>query len=131
MFTNKLKEKIEVKNGLENYLYNLKNTMVKRDDSPAILEEIKVELDPIIDEGIKWLEENDKAETDVYKEKQKELEGKVNPLMQKLYSQAGGVPSMNVSAESAGNDDDEEDDDDDAEDAGGDATGTPKIDELD
>jgi L1 cell adhesion molecule like protein len=128
---NKLKEKIEVKNGLENYLYNLKNTMVKRDDSPAILEEIKVELDPIIEEGIKWLEENDKAETDVYKEKQKELEGKVNPLMQKLYSQAGGAPSMNVSAESAGGGDDDDDDDDDAEDAGGDATGTPKIDELD
>ena len=89
---NKLKEKIEVKNGLENYLYNLKNTMTKRDDSPAILEEIKAELDPIIEEGIKWLEEHGKEETDVYKEKQKELEGKVNPLMQKLYSQ-GGVPS--------------------------------------
>ena len=89
---NKLKEKIEVKSGLENYLYNLKNSMTKRDDSPAILDEIKAELDPIIDEGLKWLENNDKEETDVYKEKQKELEGKVNPLMQKLYSQAG-VPS--------------------------------------
>ena len=129
---NKLKEKIEAKNGLENYLYNLKNTMVKRDDSPAILEEVKAELDPIVDEGIKWLEENDKAETDVYKEKQKELEGKVNPLMQKLYSQAGamsgamsGAP-MDASASTGGSDDD-----DDAEEAGGDATGTPKIDELD
>ena len=84
---NKLKEKIEVKSGLENYLYNLKNTMTKRDDSPSILDEIKAELDPIIEEGLKWLEDNDKEETDVYKEKQKELEGKVNPLMQKLYSQ--------------------------------------------
>ena len=129
---NKLKEKIEAKNGLENYLYNLKNTMVKRDDSPAILDEVKAELDPIVDEGIKWLEENDKAETDDYKEKQKELEGKVNPLMQKLYSQAGamsgamsGAP-MDASASTGGSDDD-----DDAEEAGGDATGTPKIDELD
>ena len=128
---NKLKEKIEVKNGLENYLYNLKNTMVKRDDSPAILEEVKAELDPIVDEGIKWLEENDKADTDVYKEKQKELEGKVNPLMQKLYSQAGGAPSMNVSAASAGGDEEDDDEDDDAEEAGGDVKGTPKIDELD
>lgn len=92
---NKLKEKIEAKNGLENYLYNLKNSMTKRDDSPAILDEIKTELDPIIEEGIKWLENNDKEETDVYKEKQKELEAKVNPLMQKLYSQ-GGVPPSGV-----------------------------------
>jgi len=91
---NKLKEKIEAKNGLENYLYNLKNSMTKRDDSPAILDEIKTELDPIIEEGIKWLENNDKEETEVYKEKQKELEAQVNPLMQKLYSQS--VPPTGV-----------------------------------
>ena len=90
---NKLKEKIEAKSGLENYLYNLKNTMTKRDDSPSILDEIKAELDPIIEEGLKWLEDNDKEETDVYKEKQKELEGKVNPLMQKLYSQGAASAS--------------------------------------
>jgi L1 cell adhesion molecule like protein len=112
---NKLKEKIEAKNGLENYLYNLKNTMTKNDNSPAILDEIKAELDPIIEEGIKWLEDNNKEETDVYKEKQKELEGKVNPLMQKLYSmgQSGGVPGMPedilnaANAANAANDDDD------------------------
>ena len=114
---NKLKEKIEAKNGLENYLYNLKNTMTKNDNSPAILDEIKAELDPIIEEGIKWLEDNNKEETDVYKEKQKELEGKVNPLMQKLYSmgQSGGVPGMPedilnaANAANAANDDDDDD----------------------
>ena len=84
---NKLKERIEVKGGLENYLYNLKNTFTTKDDSPAILSELKKEIDPIIEEGLKWLENNDKEETSVYKEKQKELEGKVNPLMEKLYSQ--------------------------------------------
>ena len=91
---NKQKELIEAKNGLENYLYNLKNSMTKRDDSPAILDEIKEELDPIIDEGLKWLEENDKGDAELYKNKQKELEEKVNPLMQKLYSQEmpGGMP---------------------------------------
>jgi heat shock 70kDa protein 1/2/6/8 len=131
---NRLKEKIEAKNGLENYLYNLKNSMVKRDDSPAILEEVKAELDPIIEEGIKWLENNDKAETDVYKEKQKELEAKVNPLMQKLYSQGGGMPS-GMSGMPTGNDDDEEeadaDDADEVEVSGTGTKGTATIDELD
>jgi heat shock protein 1/8 len=84
---NKLKERIEAKGGLENYLYNLKNTFTTKDDSPAILSELKTEIDPIIEEGLKWLENNDKEETSVYKDKQKELEEKVNPLMQKLYSQ--------------------------------------------
>ena len=114
---NKLKEKIEAKNGLENYLYNLKNSMTKRDDSPAILDEIKAELDPIIDEGLKWLEENSKEETDVYKEKQKELEGKVNPLMQKLYSQ-GGVPTGADIPQPPGSVPEGDEDDDDGEDDG-------------
>jgi L1 cell adhesion molecule like protein len=136
---NKLKEKIEAKNGLENYLYNLKNTMTKNDNSPAILDEIKAELDPIIEEGIKWLEDNNKEETDVYKEKQKELEGKVNPLMQKLYSmgQSGGVPGMpedilnsvNAANATGMNDDDDDDDDDNGPHVT--SKPIPEVDELD
>jgi hypothetical protein len=106
--------------------------MVKRDDSPAILEEVKAELDPIIEEGIKWLEDNDKEDTDVYKEKQKELEGKVNPLMQKLYSQ-GGVPTGADIPQQPGSvpegDEDDDDGDDDLKDDV--KTGNKNIDELD
>ena len=99
----KLREKIESKNGLENYLYNLKNSMSKKDEgAPPVFEEVKKELDPIIEEGLKWLEEHDKEETQVYKDKQKELEEKVNPLMQKLYS-AGPMPTENVQTSEDGN----------------------------
>lgn len=84
---NKKRDNVEAKNSLENYLYNLKNTTTKKEDSPKALDDIKKELDPIIEEGLKWLEENDKATTNEYKDKLKEYEGKVNPLMQKLYQQ--------------------------------------------
>ena len=117
--------------------------MTKRDNSPAILDEIKAELDPIIEEGIKWLEDNDKAETDVYKEKQKEFEAKVNPLMQKLYSQ-GGVPGMSgmpgmpdmsgmsgMSGMPGAPSDLQEEDEDEDEDSPENVTGKPSIDELD
>ena len=89
----KKKENIDAKNGLENYLYNLKNSMTKKEgqEAPPTLDEVKAEADPLIEEGLKWLEEHDKEETDVYKAKQKELEDKINPLMQKLYS-AGPPP---------------------------------------
>ena len=96
---NKQKELIETKNGLENYLYNLKNSMTKSENSPPTLDEVKAEMDPIIEEGLKWLEDNDDADVETYKNKQKELEAKVNPLMQKLYSSqappegmSGGMP---------------------------------------
>jgi len=93
----KLKENIEAKNGLENYLYNLKNSMIKKDDSPPIFDEVKKELDPIIEEGLKWMDDNTKETTETYKNKQKEYETKVNPIMQKLYAQqSGGDPSQGV-----------------------------------
>lgn len=93
---NAKRENIEAKNGIENYLYNLKNTFTKKEDSPKIFDEIKQEVDPLIEEGLKWLEDNDKESTEVYKNKQKELEEKINPLMQKLYQQQmpeGGPPN--------------------------------------
>jgi L1 cell adhesion molecule like protein len=100
----KLRERIESKNGLENYLYNLKNSMSKKDENaPPVFEEVKKELDPIIEEGIKWLDDHDKEDTQVYKDKQKELEEKVNPLMQKLYSQTGPMPGEDVETSEDGN----------------------------
>jgi heat shock protein 1/8 len=89
---NKQKELIETKNGLENYLYNLKNSMKKNENSPPSIDEIKEEIDPIIDDGLKWLEDNPDEDIETYKNKQKE-----NPLMQKFYSSqlpAGGMPDM-------------------------------------
>ena len=97
---NKLRENIEAKNGIENYLYNLKNTFTKKEDSPPIFDEIKTEVDPIIEEGLKWLEDNAKVSTEEYTNKQKELETKINPLMQKLYQQqtppGGATPPEGV-----------------------------------
>ena len=92
----KLKENVETKNGLENYLYNLKNSVLKEPDnkeqkSPAF-DEVKALATPIVEDGLKWLDDNPKADTDTYKNKQKELEEKINPLMMKLYGSSGGGP---------------------------------------
>ncbi len=102
----KRRENIETKNGLENYLYNLKNSVLKEPDdkdqkSPAF-DEVKNEAEPIITDALKWLEEHEKEETQVYKDKQKQLEDKLNPLMMKLYGTPGdmaaGVPPGDMAA---------------------------------
>ena len=55
--------------------------------------EVLEELEPIVEEGIKWLDENQNASTEEYDAKQKEIEAKTNPLMMKLYgNQAQGMP---------------------------------------
>ena len=98
-----LKDKIEKKNGLENFLYNLKNN-VNSDNTENAEEiaEIKKELDPIVEEGLKWLQENDNVDAEVYENKQKEIQEKTNPIMMKLYKNQGDagdpsqMPNMNT-----------------------------------
>ena len=90
----KIKENLDSKNELENYLYNLKNSMVKKDDSPPTLLEVKKDIDPIVEEGLKWLEENPKDTTENYKNKLKEYQDITNPLMQKLYGSSMPQPSF-------------------------------------
>merc|ERR1719329_910637 len=79
--------RINARNGLESYLYNLKNTL--EDEEKGIADKIeeaeKNELISLIDESLDWLEENPEAEADEYKEKQKEVEQIANPIMKNVY----------------------------------------------
>ena len=97
-----LKDKIEKKNGLENFLYNLKNNVNSSgSENTEEISEIKKELDPILEEGLKWLEENDNVSAEDYENKQKEIQEKTNPIMMKLYKNQGAtgdtsqMPNMN------------------------------------
>merc|ERR1711966_364549 len=86
------KSRIEAKNGLENYAYNMKNTMSDEKLKDKIEEGDKKTIEEKCDEVINWLDNNQSAEKEEYVEKQKELEGLCNPIMQKLYAGAGGGP---------------------------------------
>ena len=86
----KQKDIIISKNDLENYLYGVKNSIsTKAEGAPPIFDEVKGEIDPIVEEGLKWFEENPKADAEVYKNKQKEITDKIQPLLMKL--QGGNV----------------------------------------
>merc|ERR1712072_437037 len=88
----KVHEKINAKNGLESYLYRMKNDL--DDDEKGIAAKIepaeKDELVSLIDETLDWMEENPEAEAEELTEKQKEVEQVVNP-MRKIYAD-GGAP---------------------------------------
>jgi len=87
----KVKERIDAKNGLEGYLYNLKNTL--DDDEKGLAEKLseedKEELTSAIDEALDWMEENPEADAEEYSDKQKEVEKIANPIMRELYQSAG------------------------------------------
>jgi len=88
----KVKERIDARNGLESYLYNLKNTL--NDDEKGVADQLsaedKKELEDIIDETLDWMDENPEAEKEDYDEKQKEVEQIANPIMRNLYQGEGG-----------------------------------------
>jgi len=83
----KVKARIDAKNGLEGYLYNLKNTLDDDEKGLAdkLSEEDKEELTTAIDEALDWMDENPEAEAEEYSEKQKEVEQIANPIMRELY----------------------------------------------
>merc|ERR1719272_2877196 len=86
-----IKERIDSRNGLESYLYNLKNTL--DDDEKGVSDNIsaedKKELQDMIDETLDWMDENPEADKEDYDEKQKEVEQVANPIMRNVY--AGGA----------------------------------------
>merc|ERR1711981_629564 len=85
-----VKERIDARNGLESYVYNLKNQL--EDDEKGLADKIsaenKKELQDMIDETLDWMDENPEAEKEDYDEKQKEVENIANPIMRDMY--AGG-----------------------------------------
>jgi len=89
----KVQGRINARNGLESYCYNLKNTL--DDEEKGIADKIepaeKTELLSLIDEALDWLEENQEAEAEEYTQKQKEVEQVANPIMKKVYG-SGGSP---------------------------------------
>jgi len=86
-----VKERIDAKNGLESYLYNLKNTL--NDDETGlhdkVPEEDKDELSDAIDEALDWLDDNPEAEAQEYKDKQKSTEKLANPILRSAYEATG------------------------------------------
>merc|ERR1712119_235605 len=83
-----VKERIDARNGLESYLYNLKNTLEDDEKADSISAEDKKELQDMVDEILDWMDENPEADKEDYDEKQKEVEQVANPVMWQFY--AGG-----------------------------------------
>jgi len=87
-----VKERIDARNGLESYVYNLKNQL--EDDENGLADKIssedKKELQDMIDEALDWIEKNPDAEKEEYDEKQKEVENVANPIMRNMYSSGAG-----------------------------------------
>jgi L1 cell adhesion molecule like protein len=96
------KERIEAKNGLENYVYSLKNTLSEEKVTEKMDQSDMDTINDLVTKTIEWLDNEgseDGVSKETYEEKQKEVEEVVSPIMMKLYQGAtegapGGMPDM-------------------------------------
>merc|ERR1712050_51965 len=88
------KQKIEAKNGLENYCFTMRNTLNEEKLKEKFESGGKEKIEQAVQETLDWLDKNQLAEKDEFEAKQKELEGVVNPIMMKVYQAAGGGGGM-------------------------------------
>ncbi|XP_024985512.1 luminal-binding protein-like [Cynara cardunculus var. scolymus] len=87
----KVKERIDSRNALETYVYNIKNQINDKDKLADKLESNEKEkMATATNEALDWLDDNQTAEKEEYDEKLKEVEGVCNPIITALYQRTGG-----------------------------------------
>ena len=95
-------ERIQTKNQLEAYAFNLKNTIGESGFKEKVGEDDLKKLQTACEETISWLDASQAAATDEYKDRQKELEEVANPIMTKFYSAGGAPPGAGAGAAPGG-----------------------------
>jgi len=89
-----MKDKIESKNQLENYLYQSRNTV--KDEKTKLSDADKSKVNDLVDETLKWLSENQNESKEVYDAKMKEVEDVIRPIFVSMYEQQGGSPGASA-----------------------------------
>jgi len=83
------KERVEARNSLENYAYQVRNTI---NDNEKVGDKLSAEdkstVEDAVKETIDWLEQNQMSDKDEFDSKYKELEKVVQPIFGKLYGGA-------------------------------------------
>ncbi|PSS21046.1 Heat shock 70 protein [Actinidia chinensis var. chinensis] len=85
-----VKKKVEAKNSLENFAYNMRNTVRDEKFASKLDPADKQRIEKAVEEVIEWLDRNQLAEVDELEDKSKELEGICNPIISKMYQGGDG-----------------------------------------
>ena len=119
-----VRKKVEAKNALEGYCFGVRNS-INGELASKIDAADKDEINKIVNDTLAWIESNNDADVATFEAKQKEVEGKLMPIMQKAYQAAaggaGGMPGGFPGAGAAGP----------SPNAGASASSGPRVEEVD
>jgi molecular chaperone DnaK (HSP70) len=96
------KAKVQARNDLEAYLYNLKNSINDTLEG-KLSEDDRTTLNKSVEDGLIWLEDHPAAEKEEYDERQKEVEQVANPILKRAY-ESGGATASNMDDDFLGED---------------------------
>lgn len=97
----KLREKIDARNKLETYVYNMKGTVNDKDKlADKIDSDDKERIESTLKEALEWLDDNQNAEKEDYDEKLKEVEAVCNPVIKQVYEKSGASSASSEDEES-------------------------------
>lgn len=86
-----MKEKIDARNKLETYIYNMRSTICDKDKlADKIDSDDKEKIESALKEAFEWLYDNQNAEKEDFDEKLKEVEEVCNPVVKQVYEKSGG-----------------------------------------
>ena len=88
-------EKVEAKNELESYLYNARNSF----QDEKVKEKLGADAEAGVSKAqdfINWLDNHGEEEKETYKDKMKEAEDALKPLLMKLYAAQGEAPAADA-----------------------------------
>jgi len=90
----KVRDKIESRNQLENYVYSIKSQLSDSEKGVAdkISDDDKETIEKALDEANEWLDDNQEAEKEDFAEKLKEVQDVCSPIISKVYKESGGAP---------------------------------------
>ena len=88
---------VAARNGLESYLYNTKSALTD-EVREKLSDDERYTIDSTLKNSLEWLDTHQSEEADVYKSKEKDVEGIIKPIITKLYESAGGDTSESYGA---------------------------------
>jgi len=88
----KLRQRVEAKNQLEQLCYQYRSTLNEEKLKDKFSEDEKKSITEKTEEALKWSGDHPAADKGEYDDKIKELEAIFNPIMMRVYQEAGGAP---------------------------------------
>jgi len=86
-----IKARVDAKNSYENYVFQMKNACNDEKLRDKFTAEDKKTIEDLTKDALQWLDANQDAAEQAYKDKQKELEEKLNPIMIRVYQQGAST----------------------------------------